>query len=360
MPTSCAPLSRLGIVLVLTAYLALLGWGDQPSHAAPAGAAQRGIAATQALSSTVAGNPLRLHRRLWVDRGFSAAKAATELAALGRLQDAALLRWLAARPTGVWFTGQSGDPDRLRRTMDAATAAHAVPVVVAYDIPYRDCGGYSANGAVSPAAYRTWVRSLARSIGRRPVVVIVEPDAVAHAVSGCLAESAVAERFGLLRYAVRTLKQNPNAAVYLDAGNAGWITPADRLVAPLHASGSDEADGFSLNVSSFYDTGSTVGYGTDLSRRLGGAHFVIDTSRNGNGAAPAQTDSSPSWCNPPGRAVGHDPTTHTGRALVDAYLWVKPPGNSDGACRTGEPPAGQWWTEYALQLVRGRGPAGSR
>ena len=342
------------------AYLAMLGWGDQPSRAAPADVAQRGVAAIQGLSSTVAGNPLRSNRRLYVDRGLPVAKAATELATSGRLADAALLRWLAARPTGIWFTGRSGDPGRLRRTMAAATAAHAVPVVVTYNIPYRDCGGYSANGAVSPAAYRTWVRTLARSIGRRPIVVIVEPDAVAHALSGCLTESAVVERFALLRYAVRTLKRNPNAGVYLDAGNAGWITPVDRLVAPLQASGSEVADGFSLNVSSFYDTSSTVRYGTDISRRLGGGHFVIDTSRNGNGAAPAQSDGSPSWCNPPGRAVGQSPTTHTGRALVDAYLWVKPPGNSDGACRAGEPPAGQWWTEYALQLVRSRGSSGSR
>jgi endoglucanase len=37
---------------------------------------------------------------------------------------------------------------------------------------------------------------------------------------------------------------------------------------------------------------------------------------------------------------------------VDAYLWVKQPGASDGTCRAGAPPAGHWWPEYALQLVR--------
>ena len=368
MPRLLRVLPRLGLVLVVCAGplivsagllivcagLGTAGWGEESALAATADAPRSSASPARGLAPTAAGNALRSHRRLYVNRGSSAAKAARDLAALGRPQDAALLRWLAAQPTGIWFTGKSGDPERMQGVLDTAAAARSVPVVVVYDIPDRDCGGYSANGAVSPDAYQAWVRSLAHSIGRRQIVVIVEPDAIAHALSGCLTASAAAERFGLLRYAVRTLKQNPNAAVYLDAGNAGWIAPLDKLVGPLRASGSDFADGFALNVSSFYDTASTVGYGTDLSHRLGGAHFVIDTGRNGNGAASTQADGSPSWCNPPGRAVGRPPTTSTGHQVVDAYLWIKPPGNSDGPCRAGEPPAGQFWTDYALQLVRNR------
>ncbi|RKN54957.1 endoglucanase, partial [Streptomyces klenkii] len=85
------------------------------------------------------------------------------------------------------------------------------------------------------------------------------------------------------------------------------------------------------------------------SELLGGAHFVIDTSRNGNG--PYEGTDEP-WCNPPGRALGDAPTAGTGDPLVDAYLWIKRPGESDGECRGG-PPAGQWWPEYALALARG-------
>jgi endoglucanase len=81
------------------------------------------------------------------------------------------------------------------------------------------------------------------------------------------------------------------------------------------------------------------------------AHFVIDTSRNGNGA-PTAGHGVNEWCNPPGRALGHAPTTHPGVAGVDAYLWIKYPGQSDGACRSGEPPAGTWWPSYAISLVR--------
>ncbi|XIE81958.1 glycoside hydrolase family 6 protein [Streptomyces sp. SBR177] len=53
----------------------------------------------------------------------------------------------------------------------------------------------------------------------------------------------------------------------------------------------------------------------------------------------------------PGRALGVPPTDRTGDELVDAYLWIKRPGDSDGTCRGG-PAAGTWWPDYALGLAR--------
>ncbi|MYV59291.1 endoglucanase, partial [Streptomyces sp. SID4931] len=47
---------------------------------------------------------------------------------------------------------------------------------------------------------------------------------------------------------------------------------------------------------------------------------------------------------------GEAPTTQTGDELVDAYLWIKRPGESDGDCKGG-PKAGDWWPEYALGLA---------
>ena len=38
------------------------------------------------------------------------------------------------------------------------------------------------------------------------------------------------------------------------------------------------------------------------------------------------------WCNPPGAGLGVRPTANTGVALLDANLWVKVPGESDGSC----------------------------
>ena len=89
-------------------------------------------------------------------------------------------------------------------------------------------------------------------------------------------------------------------------------------------------------------------YGTDLIARLGlETHFVIDSSRNGNGPAAGPDN----WCNPPDRALGQAPTPDTDDPTLDAYLWVKRPGESDGPCNGG-PPAGTWWPEYALDLAR--------
>jgi len=224
-------------------------------------------------------------------------------------------------------------------------------VIVAYDIPERDCAGrYSAGGASTPAAYRAWIAQLAAGIGAHRAVVVLEPDALPDMLSGCLSASAARTRLALLRYAIATLRRDSAALVYLDAGNPDWIEPPRRLIGPMRAAGIARANGFALNVANFQATAANVVYGEELSRLLGGAHFVIDTSRNGNGPDTNPAD-APDWCNPPGRALGHEPSTSTGRPRLDAYLWVKQPGESDGTCRPGAPRAGGFWTQYALALA---------
>ncbi|MYS70978.1 endoglucanase, partial [Streptomyces sp. SID5926] len=158
------------------------------------------------------------------------------------------------------------------------------------------------------------------------------------------------ERYDLLKGAVTKLGALKNTKVYLDAGNAGWGHP-DQIFDPLKRAGVDQADGFAVNVSNFYTTEDSIAYGKQLSAKVGGKPFVIDTSRNGNGP---YTEGAPDerWCNPPGRALGETPTTKTADPLVDAYLWVKRPGESDGECKGG-PKAGQWYPEYALKLAQG-------
>jgi endoglucanase len=219
-----------------------------------------------------------------------------------------------------------------------------------YAIPRRDCGGASSGGAADGARYRAWVDAVAAGIGDRRAIVIVEPDAAAQLATGCVTGGAATEREALLRYAIGRLQSRTRSAVYLDAGNPAWV-PARRMAPVLRRSGVLAADGFAVNVGNFYTTAQSRRYGHELSRRLRAAHFVIDTSRNGNG--PYAGPLTPRWCNPPGRALGAAPTTQTGDRSVDAFLWVKYPGASDGACRPGEPPAGVWWPEYALGLTRG-------
>jgi endoglucanase len=259
-----------------------------------------------------------------------------------RPHDASLMDLLAEQPTAYWFDGTDESVYESVQTVIRASAKHdAIAVLVAYNIPQRDCGGYSAGGAHSETDYIDWVSSFASAIGNHAAIVIVEPDALAD--MRCLSSKAQGQRVNLLSQAVTIFdKECPNVSIYVDAGNPNWIS-AEEMALRLQQAGVQSADGFALNVSNFQTTQDNIEYGTKISRLLGGKHFVIDTSRNGLG-------SNGEWCNPPGRAIGEKPTLSTGHSLVDAFLWIKIPGESDGTCHGG-PKAGEWWPDYALGLV---------
>lgn len=288
----------------------------------------------------------------WVDPASPAAWQVDEWRRQGRRGAAATLQRIARQPVAIWPAGD--DPGAMMQAATAGAAAQgSTALFVAYDIPHRDCGQHSAGGAVDAAAYRGWIDRFATAIGMTRAWVILEPDAVAHIVDGCTPPQFRDERYRLLSEAIVRLKQQPNTRVYLDAGNPAWITDPARLAQPLTRAGLARADGFALNVSNFQTTADTLAYGRRLVsqlRDLGRKHFVIDTSRNGRG--PLAGDRGTAWCNPPGRALGTPPTLRTGDPLVDAYLWIKRPGESDGSCRGG-PAAGTWWPEYALALAQG-------
>ncbi|GHH80792.1 glucanase [Streptomyces sulfonofaciens] len=287
----------------------------------------------------------------WVDPASPAAWQADDFQRHGREADARLLQRIARQPTAIWPGGDDPGP-MMRAATEGARKEGRTALFVAYNIPHRDCGQHSAGGAPDGAAYRQWIERFASALGDARAWVVLEPDAVAHAVDGCTPMEYQAERYALLSQAIERLKRQPHTRVYLDAGNPAWISDPARLVEPLGHAGIAGADGFALNVSNFQTTDTAKAYGHKLSAALQGMgtkHFVIDTSRNGNG--PLAGDHSTAWCNPPGRALGTPPTLRTGDPLVDAYLWIKRPGESDGQCRGG-PAAGTWWPQYALGLAR--------
>jgi endoglucanase len=254
---------------------------------------------------------------------------------------------IAAQPQALWFgSWESNVRADVAAQVAAAQTLGALPVLVAYDIPRQGCGGRSAGGAPSPAAYRAWIAAFAAGLGQASAAVVLEPDALAGL--DCLRRGHRKTRLALLRYAVAALRADANAAVYIDAGNRGWRS-ARQMASRLRRVGIRHARGFSLNVSDFDTTRGEIAYGRRISRRLGGKPFVIDTGRNGVG--PARHGQ---WCNPPGRSLGALPTGSTHVRRVDALLWIKPPGESDGRCNGG-PVAGAWWPEYALALARRAG-----
>jgi endoglucanase len=251
---------------------------------------------------------------------------------------------IANTPQAYWIVPGSSAATVAKYTGDAQ-AAGAIPVLALYGIPHRDCGSFAAGGFATAAAYRGWIDGIASDLGSSPAAIILEPDALA--MADCLSPDQRQERFDLMRYAVDTLTRNPATAVYIDGGHSRWVS-ADQMAARLNQVGVNHARGFSLNTANFFTTDEEIGYGEAISGLTNGSHYVIDTSRNGAGPAP---DSALNWCNPDGRALGVPPTTATAGAHADAYLWIKRPGESDGSCDRGDPGAGRFSTQYAIDLA---------
>jgi endoglucanase len=253
----------------------------------------------------------------------------------------ALMEELAAVPGSLWL----GDwMDDVASEVDSVMnrAGTTVPVFVVYNIPHRDCGAFSSGGAATAAEYTSFVDGVAAGLNGRLAIVIVEPDGLP--LNHCLTDAEWDERTGLMSDAVDTLTA-AGAAVYLDAGDSHWI-PAEDLAERLIEAGVERAAGFSLNVAHTESSEDEAAYAAELRTILGpAARYVIDTGRNGVG--PTEDHE---WCNPLGRKNGDRPSLWGGRGGLDATLWVKRPGSSDGYCNGG-PEAGEFWPEYARDLA---------
>lgn len=252
---------------------------------------------------------------------------------------------IASQPQAVWFARYSPSTVTadVRQVTSAAAAKGEVPVLVAYMIPNRDCGGASAGGAPDLAAYDAWARDFAAGLGTGSSIVILEPDSIA--LISCLSSSELSGRYASLARAANAIHAaNPKARVYFDAGHSAWNS-ASTQASRLRAAGVlTSGDGIYSNVSNYQRTPNEVAFAKNVLGALGGSGLtaVIDTSRNGNGPAPDNT-----WCDPHGRKLGENPTANTGDPAIDAYLWIKLPGELDGCAGA----AGSFSPDYAYELA---------
>ncbi|MSR76118.1 MAG: hypothetical protein EXS68_00825 [Candidatus Ryanbacteria bacterium] len=280
----------------------------------------------------------------YVDPTMQAIRVERELRAAGNTADADLLQEIACRAQGTWVIGDNLDTIRSRvsSTVSRASAAGKTPIIVLYNIPDHATLRYWS-GVTAGEQYERWIAVVAESIGSHDALVVLEPDSIG--LIGNLSSADQSVRLADLKKGVMILKERaPHARVYLDAGHSNWRKASD-IANFLKAAGIDSADGFALNVSNYQYVSDEIDFGTAVSAQVGGKHFVIDTSRNGSG--PHKTE----WCNTPGVTIGKAPTTQTGSALTDAFLWIKPPGESDGPCNGGVP-TGKFWLERALEMIR--------
>ena len=355
--------SRISI-LALSAALVFAAACQQSASSPPASAAAAAPPSSQPDQSTpitdppvpppVTANPLK-GAKLFVDPEANVVLKANHLRKT-EPEKAALLDKIAKQPQALWMGEWNSNIYRaVDHFVERAMKDGSVAVIIAYNIPHRDAAavaegvGASAGGLASKEKYQRWIRDVHAGTANRPVVIVLEPDALPGVSS--LPPALQEERYFLFNDAVKVLRQNPQAAVYIDAGHGKWV-PAAEMADRLKKAGVEHASGFSLNTSNYRTTEESVAFGKQISKLVGGKHFIVDTSRNGAGPYEGAKNITEMWCNPPGRKIGLPPTTDTGEPLCDGYLWLKRPGESDGECERGEPKAGVFWLEQALEYAK--------
>ncbi|MBO4210168.1 endoglucanase, partial [Micromonospora echinofusca] len=311
-------------------------------------------AAALAVATAVGVGPLQPSPAAAADSAFYVdpqTSAARWVAANPGDSRAAVIRdRIASVPQARWFT--TTNTSTVRAEVDAlvgaAAAAGRIPILVVYNIPNRDCSGASGGGAPDHNTYRQWVDQVAAGLAGRPATIVLEPD-VLPLMTSCQNAGQQAETRASMAYAGKKLKAgSAQARVYFDAGHSAWLAPAEIAARLNGADIANSADGISVNVSNYRTTAEAVPYAKAVIAATGVSRLkaVIDTSRNGNGPAGSE------WCDPAGRAIGTPSTTATGDAAIDAYLWVKLPGESDGCIA----PAGQFVPQRAYDLAIAAGP----
>jgi cellulose 1,4-beta-cellobiosidase len=325
--------------------------------------------------------------------------------------NAEIIRKVKQYPTALWLDSIAQIakiPEWLNeaKKQQEASGQPTLSVFVVYDMPNRDCASKSSAGELKvsqngAARYRTeFIDPIVEQFKKYPnlpIVVILEPDSLPNLATNMnmpLCVEAKPVYIESTAYAIRKLNL-PNVSIYLDAAHAGWLgwdgnrelaVKIFKQVLKL-AGGVDTIRGFATNTSNY----------THLTNRDGAAleptnpcpnesiyvkklavtlydhgirnkGFIIDTARNGKGKIRKVWGH---WCNIKGAGLGERPVAAP-EPLIDAYFWVKPPGESDGVsdptqprfdpeCGSDEsaqdaPQAGQWFHSYFKDLIRNATP----
>ncbi|WP_328665080.1 glycoside hydrolase family 6 protein [Streptomyces sp. NBC_00328] len=221
-------------------------------------------------------------------------------------------------------------------------------------------------------------------------------------------------------YALHKLGALPNAYNYIDAGHHGWLgwdsnlTPSAqefKKAATTNGATVNDVTGFIVNTANYSATkepyvkvtdtvnGQTVrqskwidwnqyddesSYAQGLRTALvaqgfdAGIGMLIDTSRNGWGGSARPTGPGPTtsvdayvdggridrrihagnWCNQSGAGLGERPATAPDTG-IDAYVWAKPPGESDGASQAVDNDEGKGFDRMCDPTYTGNGRNGN-
>jgi len=278
------------------------------------------------------------------------------------------------------------------------------------------------------------------------IVTLIEPDSYPNmltnlGIAACAAVDQKKVYVDGIHYAMAKFAAMKNVYMYLDIAHAGWLGWDDNrakavagfktLVAGASSSGSlSIIRGFATNTANYTPLDEPFFNGTDDIVSTGGTTqfyqwnravdeltyidklrtefiaagfpstlgFIVDTGRNGWGgpgrpkAAAADVDDMRidrrdfrgNWCNVKNTGIGERPRGNPDatRGYLDAYVFAKPPGASDGTsdatattpnadgkrfdpkcgstnvdALTGAPQAGDWFHDQFLMLLRNAQPA---
>ncbi len=337
--------------------------------------------------------------------------ASVEATAKRHPDEAATIRKVAQNPTAVWLDSisaidkLSGWLDEAKKQQDAS-GKPTLTVVVVYDLPNRDCSAAASAGELKVSErgeqrYKTEfidpITTIFKAHPAQPIVVVLEPDSLGNLATNMALPLCQEARSAYKNGVVHAIKSFalPNVSVYLDAAHSGWLGWDDNRakIAKIFktvlndAGGPQMIRGFATNTSNYTHLSNRDGavleptnpcpneltYAKTLRKTLEmygfkNHAFIIDTGRNGKGNIRKKWGS---WCNVRGAGLGERPRVEP-EPGIDAYFWVKPPGESDGVsdpsqprfdemcggpdASKGAPQAGEWFESYFMDLVHNANP----
>ncbi|EAT76142.2 hypothetical protein SNOG_16444 [Parastagonospora nodorum SN15] len=347
-------------------------------------------AAACATPVTLSGNPFA-SRQIYANKFYSSEVSAAAAA----MTDSAL----AASATKI---------DIVEDTIKDVPCDQIAALVI-YDLPGRDCAAKASNGELPVGSLETYkteyidpIVAIFKKYPNIAIALVIEPDSLPNLVTNAnlqtCKDSAEGYRKGVA-YALKSLNL-PNIAMYIDAGHGGWLgwndnlKPGAKELATVYkdAGSPKQVRGVSTNVAGWnaydlspgeFSKATDAQYNKAQNEKLFVSMFspelksagmpgqaIIDTARNGvTGLRKEWGD----WCNVKGAGFGVRPTGNTGNTLVDAFVWVKPGGESDGTSDSSatrydsfcgkddafkpSPEAGQWHQAYFEELVKNAKPA---
>jgi len=307
------------------------------------------------------------------------------------------------------------------KAQQAKTGKKTLTTFIVYDLPNRDCAAAASNGELLCTdnscteglnSYKTKyvdpIVALFKKYPDQPIVAIVEPDSLGNLATNLnigKCQQAETAYYSGIAYSIQQLATLPHVSIYLDACHGGWLGWDDNRnkIAQVFskvlsmAGGVDKIRGFATNTANYQPLGSIsstadpcnlqsqynkaineVIYVNLLSQTLQSAGirdkgYIIDTGRNG--VTNMRKDCS-NWCNINHAGLGIRPTSNTaaiaGINIIDAFYWLKTPGESDGTsdssaprydfhCGSSDsytpaPQAGLWNGDYFVMLVQNANP----